>query len=75
MVKRGAGTASVLLILFMLLCVLKFGEVINWPWWWVIVPLWAPFAFFGMVILVGVFVGFVGAVVDAIFEVLTGKKP
>lgn len=39
----GCGT-----VLFMIFLVLKLTHVIGWSWWWVTVPLWAPFAAWGL---------------------------
>lgn len=33
---------------------LKLGGAIDWPWWWVLAPLWGPLA------LAGVFFGLAG---------------
>jgi len=47
------GLPTLLLVLFI---GLKLGNVITWSWWWVLSPLWIPFAlvlaFFGIVFLV-----------------------
>jgi hypothetical protein len=41
-VNGGIGFAGLLAIVFI---VLKLTKVINWSWWWVICPLWLPWAF------------------------------
>lgn len=43
------NTCGVLLILFI---VLKILEIINWSWWWVLCPLWIPFAAMGVFLIV-----------------------
>lgn len=49
---RGIGFLPLLAILFI---GLKLGGVIAWSWWWVLAPLWAPFAVvFGIVAVVAV---------------------
>lgn len=37
----GVGFLGLLAILFI---GLKLGNVITWSWWWVLAPLWGPFA-------------------------------
>jgi hypothetical protein len=37
----GIGFGSLLLVLFI---GLKLGHVIDWSWWWVLSPIWIPFA-------------------------------
>ena len=44
-------------LLFLLFLALKLTDVIDWSWWWVTAPLWAPAVF-----LFGVFVMTVGIV-------------
>lgn len=35
-----------LTLLFLLFLGLKLGNVIDWSWWWVFAPLWAPVSVF-----------------------------
>jgi hypothetical protein len=42
----GLGT-----ILFLIFLVLKLTKYIDWSWWWVLSPLWIPFAIIVLVIL------------------------
>jgi hypothetical protein len=45
----GIGFCGALGLLFI---GLKLGGVIGWTWWWVLSPLWIPFAvFFGIALL------------------------
>lgn len=45
-VGAGIGFGGLLTILFI---GLKLTEHIDWSWWWVLSPIWAPFAlFFGL---------------------------
>ena len=39
---EGIGLGGTLFIVFL---VLKLCHVIDWSWWWVTAPLWAPLAF------------------------------
>ena len=48
---------------FLVFLVLKLTEVIDWSWWWISAPLWAPISLF-LVILV--MVGIVTIVAKAI---------
>lgn len=45
---------------FVALLVLKLCNVINWSWWWVTAPLWAPvvifFGIMGVILLVALLV-------------------
>ena len=38
--------------LFVLFLALKLCGVIAWSWWWVTAPLWIPFIFFGVSLLI-----------------------
>jgi hypothetical protein len=53
----GVGFFSLLFLLFL---GLKLGGVIDWSWWWVTAPLWAPAA--AVVIIGGIVL-----IADAIF--------
>lgn len=44
----GLGFADALTLLFI---ALKLCKVINWPWAWVLCPLWITLIFFGVVAL------------------------
>jgi len=41
-IQVGPGLPVLLFITFL---VLKLTQVIDWSWWWVTAPLWAPLAF------------------------------
>jgi len=45
----GVGFLGLLCLLFI---GLKLGNVIDWSWWWVMSPLWIPFAIFAVVFAV-----------------------
>lgn len=47
----GIGCLGVLLIVFV---VLKLTNNIDWSWWWVTAPLWAPIAIVGLILIVTV---------------------
>ena len=50
--NTGIGFRGLLTILFI---GLKLGHVIGWSWWWVLAPLWLPYAvIFGVVIVCAV---------------------
>lgn len=53
-------------LLFLVLLVLKLCHQIDWSWWWVTAPLWAPIA-----ILAFVFIGAVawGVVTELVKQV------
>lgn len=38
---NGIGIGTVLFVVFL---VLKLTHVVDWSWWWVTAPLWAPAA-------------------------------
>ena len=44
----------VILSTFIVFLVLKLTNVIDWSWWWVTAPLWAPFA---LVVIVAILLG------------------
>lgn len=37
-------TVGVMIMLFIVFLILKLAEVIDWPWLWVLSPLWIPFS-------------------------------
>lgn len=49
--SRGIGFFGLLAVA---LIVLKLAHIIEWSWWWVLAPLWAPF-----VLVIVLIVGFV----------------
>jgi len=51
----GVGICTVLFVVFL---VLKLTGHIAWSWWWVTAPLWIPFGFVGVVIVVGLLFAF-----------------
>jgi len=53
-----AGSAWLLGVLALLFLVLRVVGVIGWSWWWVLLPLWGPFALV-TVIAIGALVGMV----------------
>lgn len=48
-----SGGISFFGVLQIVLIVLKLVGVIGWSWWWVLAPLWFPFAFWGIVLILG----------------------
>lgn len=45
-------------ILGLIFITLKLCNVITWSWWWVLAPLWGPFALgFGILIIVAIIIG------------------
>ena len=45
----GAGFWDLLLIAFI---VLKLSGIINWSWFWVLAPLWIPFALIILILII-----------------------
>ena len=45
----GIGIGGLLTVLFV---GLKLCHVIDWSWWWILSPLWIPFAIFVVFIIV-----------------------
>lgn len=50
--RGGIGFLSLLAIVFI---TLKLCGVIEWSWWWVTAPLWAPFAIVAAVVVICLF--------------------
>lgn len=46
---QGIGLGGALFVLFL---GLKLAHVIEWSWWWVTAPLWAPLALFVFIALI-----------------------
>lgn len=42
--ENNSNGFSLSLIIFVVFLTLKLSGVIDWSWWWVISPLWIPFA-------------------------------
>lgn len=52
----GGSISTILLVVFI---VLKLCKVIDWSWWWVLSPLWIPFAIVIFIfIIIGLFQAF-----------------
>lgn len=49
-----SSLSTLLLVLFI---GLKLGKVIDWSWWWVLSPLWAPFVLICLAWLIICFFG------------------
>lgn len=67
-------------VLFLIFMTLKLMHVIDWSWWWVTAPLWAPLAlvlaFFAFILAICIFVGLafvVTATVAALMDMIKGK--
>lgn len=54
--SKGLGFCSILAIVFI---VLKLTHYINWPWFWVLSPIWIPIT---LIILVLVIIGIVAVI-------------
>lgn len=50
--QRTTGGVSFCSLLGILFIGLKLGGIINWSWWWVLAPIWGPFALALLVIIV-----------------------
>lgn len=55
------GGITFLQLLTIVFVVLKLTKYIDWSWWWVLAPLWAPVV---LVIAVMFILGIIGAIVD-----------
>lgn len=55
------GGITFLQLLTIVFVVLKLTKYIDWSWWWVLAPLWAPVV---LVIAVVFILGIIGAIVD-----------
>lgn len=42
--NRGSDGIGICTVLFVVFLVLKLCGTINWSWWWITAPLWAPAA-------------------------------
>lgn len=59
------GFFSVLTLIFV---TLKLTNVIAWSWWWVLSPLWLPWAVYGLVIVAWLLVAFVFVCIKIILD-------
>jgi hypothetical protein len=46
----GLGIGTILFLIFLTLKLAEIGPVAEWSWWWVISPLWIPFALIGVIV-------------------------
>jgi ABC-type antimicrobial peptide transport system permease subunit len=46
----GLGIGTILFLIFLTLKLAEVGPVAKWSWWWVISPLWIPFALIGVIV-------------------------
>lgn len=74
----GIGFLGLLAVLFI---GLKLTEYIDWSWWWVLSPLWIPFAimfgFIGIVMLfviIGLFLVGICLLVAFVFETVKDRR-
>lgn len=51
--NTGVGVLGVLLIVFV---VLKLVGVINWSWWYVLIPLWIELGLIAFIVIIGLIV-------------------
>ena len=61
--KTSSGGIGFLGLLCIAFIILKLCKVIDWSWWWVLVPMWGPLSLVGVVLLV---VGLLAVVVKVI---------
>jgi len=74
-VKVHGGGVGFLGLLTLLFIGLKLGNVIDWSWWWVMAPLWIPFAVvFGIIAIVLLAMGILTAF-DKLFRKKKKKGP
>ena len=62
--RMDINLSGFLLILFI---IFKLVGVINWSWWWVLSPLWIPYA----LILLVLFIGGLGVVISDLYSRIT----
>ena len=67
---NAGGGIGVLGVLFLIFLVLKLNNLVNWSWWLVTAPLWAPWA---LVAVIGAFVLFGCGL--AVLIRLVGQRP
>lgn len=48
------GTMTFLGLLGIVFITLKLTSVIDWSWWWVLAPLWGPFALAALIAVVAI---------------------
>ena len=58
--SSGGGGIGFLGALGIAFIVLKLTGVIGWSWWWVLAPLWIPWAVVGVVVLIAATVILIG---------------
>lgn len=66
--NKGYGSTLVGLA-WVVIIALKVTDVIDWSWWWILVPLWLPLAFSGIIIGVGLIMlvlGLIGLIIGTI---------
>ena len=56
------------LIIFILFFLAKIFDKIDWSWWWVFSPLWAPFALVLLIIIGWILAIFIIALIDYIYD-------
>lgn len=47
----GVGLGGLLFLVFL---TLKLTDVIDWSWWWVTAPIWAPISVVGFIAIIAV---------------------
>lgn len=70
----GANVFTLLLVLFVGLKLAGIGVVAGWSWWWVLSPLWAPFAGIA-VVFIGIFLAaFVRGIADEVGQARRARR-
>jgi len=56
----GVGLLGLLTVAFVVMKLAGIGKVASWSWWWVLSPLWIPFAIFlAVLIIIGIVAFFI----------------
>jgi hypothetical protein len=53
---NNSNSLSLSIIIFVVFLTLKLSNVVDWSWWWVLSPIWLPFAVvLGVIMIVSAF--------------------
>jgi energy-coupling factor transporter transmembrane protein EcfT len=68
---NGTSTLSILGVVFV---TLKLCDKIDWSWWWVVAPFWAPLAVVALLLAIYLIMCIITYLCDALIELMTKNK-
>lgn len=55
--ESSSGEVGICTVLFLIFLVLKLTNTIDWSWWWVTAPIWAPLGVLVIILIAAWLIG------------------